>query len=514
MLQDLKTSSLPSGIMNTVTIGQTITSPNNKKYQIIEPCPLGRGGFGITFKATELHTQQICVIKQFKPLSSSQEVWQKGMNLFNREAEKLGELQHNQIPKLIDYFDQEGEYYLVQEYIEGHDLTEEITQGIKDEEYVTRILKDILEVLSFLHNLNLIHRDLKPSNIRRRTNDNKIVLIDFGSVKEAISQTQIQNNNERPPTRINSPGYSPPEQIAGEAFFSSDIYAVGIIAIQALTGQPIHSPIFIHPGGDGLGNQPSTLDWHRYAPNISQPLSDIIDKMVMTNHKRRYQTAQEALEAIKSMLPSPPQPPILPRPTIDTTHIVGNNKHLKRGIIVISSIGTSIVIAILLIDPIKNITSNVFNSPVTLNKKYAENNIEIAYSDQWDYKPQSFDTHLVEFIPKHSQSKDCTSKIFISRQELPTPLSVEEYKRKVQGQIKKNNKIEITDETKGNTLLAKKSAYKLSYTMKENQCEFQILETGTVHDSKGYYISYKSEKGEYQKYLPTLEAMIDTFNIR
>ena len=513
MLQDFKTSSLPSGIMNTVTIGQTITSPNNKKYQIIEPCPLGRGGFGITFKATELHTQQICVIKQFKPLSSSQEVWQKGMNLFNREAEKLGELQHNQIPKLIDYFDQEGEYYLVQEYIEGHDLTEEITQGIKDEEYVTRILKDILEVLSFLHKLNLIHRDLKPSNIRRRKNDNKIVLIDFGSVKEAISQTQIQNNNERPPTRINSPGYSPPEQIAGEAFFSSDIYAVGVIAIQALTGQPIHSPIFIHPGGDGLGNQPSTLDWHRYAPNISQPLSDIIDKMVMTNHRRRYQTAQEALEAIKSMLPSPPpyQPPRTP---ISPTNIVGDNKDLKLRIIVTSGIGTSIIIAILLIDPIRNIISNYFNPPPILNKKYTENNIEIAYSDQWDYKPQSFDAHLVEFIPKQSQSKDCTSKIFISRQELPTPLSVEEYKRKVQEQIRKNNKIEITDETKGNTLLAKKSAYKLSYTMKENQCEFQILETGTVHDSKGYYISYKGVKGEYEKYLPTLKAMIDTFDIK
>ena len=162
---------------------------------------------------------------------------------------------------------------------------------------------------------------------------------------------------------------------------------------------------------------------------------------------------------------------------------------------------------------IRFITSNIFNSPPTLNKQYAENNIKIAYSDQWDYKPQSFDTHLVEFIPKQSESKDCTSKIFISRQELPTPLSVDEYKRKVQEEIEQNNKIEIQDETKGNTLLAKKSAYKLSYTMRENQCEFQILETGTVHDSKGYYITYKGVKGEYQKYLPTLEAMIDTFKI-
>lgn len=490
--------------MNTVIVGQTITTSKNKEYQILDPCPLGRGGFGITFKAKELHTKQTCVIKQFKPISNSQQVWQIGMNLFNREAEKLGKLEHNQIPKLIDYFEQEGEYYLVQEYIEGHDLKEEITQGIKDEEYVTRLLKDILEVLSFLHNNNLIHRDLKPSNIRRRKNDNKIVLIDFGSVKETISESQIGNNNQYPHTGVYSPGYSPIEQKSGQVSFSSDIYALGVIAIQALTGQPISSPIFIHPSGNGLSNQPNeTLDWRRHAPNISQPLSDIIDKMVMINHTRRYQNAQEALKAIESMLTSPPTPSVAPIPPTQIDRII-----------FISAIGVSIITIILLIDPIRSITSKIFNLPVTLNKKYAENNIEVAYSDQWDYKPQSFDTHLVEFIPKDSQSKNCTSKIFISRQELATPLSVEEYKRKVQEQIKKNNNIEIKDETKGNTLLAKKSAYKLSYTMKENQCEFQVLETGTVHDSKGYYISYKSEKGEYEKYLPTLYSMIDTFNIK
>ncbi|MFL0648424.1 protein kinase [Cylindrospermopsis raciborskii UAM/DH-BiRr] len=498
--------------MNTLTIGQIITTPENKQYEITEK--LGNGSFGITFKAEELSTEQICVIKQFKPENNSPINLEIGLKLFKREAEKLRKIKHNQIPKFIDYFNQESEYYLLQEYIEGHNLTKEITQNIKDEEYVTRLIKDILEVLSFLHKNNLIHRDLKPSNILRRTNDNKIVLIDFGAVKEIISQSQIQNNNQEPHTLISSDGYAPLEQKQGYPNFSSDIYAVGVIAIQALTGQPIHSHIFIHPTGNGLGNQSNeTLDWHRYAPNISQPLSDIIDKMVMTNHRRRYQTAQEALEAIKSMLPSPPpyQPPRTP---ISPTNIVGDNKDLKLRIIVTSGIGTSIIIAILLIDPIRNIISNYFNPPPILNKKYTENNIEIAYSDQWDYKPQSFDAHLVEFIPKQSQSKDCTSKIFISRQELPTPLSVEEYKRKVQEQIKKNNKIEITDETKGNTLLTKKSAYKLSYTMKENQCEFQILETGTVHDSKGYYISYKGLKGEYEKYLPTLEAMINTFDIK
>ncbi len=130
----------------------------------------------------------------------------------------------------------------------------------------------------------------------------------------------------------------------------------------------------------------------------------------------------------------------------------------KNRIIFISAIGVSIITIILLIDPIRSITSKKFSTYLSpLIKKYAENNIEVAYSDQWDYKPQSFDTHLVEFIPKDSQSKKIVHpKIFISRQELATPLSVEEYKRKVQEQIKKNNNIEIKDETKGNTLIAKK----------------------------------------------------------
>ncbi|WP_180981319.1 protein kinase domain-containing protein, partial [Cylindrospermopsis raciborskii] len=147
MLPDFKTSSLPSNIMNTLTIGQIITTPENKQYEIIGK--LGNGSFGITFKAEELSTKQICVIKQFKPENNSPMNLEIGLKLFEREAEKLRKIKHNQIPNFIDYFNQEGEYYLLQEYIEGHNLTKEITQNIKDEEYVIRLIKDILEVLSF-----------------------------------------------------------------------------------------------------------------------------------------------------------------------------------------------------------------------------------------------------------------------------------------------------------------------------------------------------------------------------
>ncbi|MFL0605496.1 protein kinase domain-containing protein [Cylindrospermopsis raciborskii] len=500
-------------MMNTVAVGQKITT-QDKEYEIIDPCPLGRGAFGITFKAIELTTKQICVIKQFRPLST--ETWEKGLELFNREAEKLSELQHNQIPRLVEYFNRDGEYYLIQEYIDGHDLTEEITKNIKEEKYVTRLLEDILEVLSFIHDRGLIHRDLKPSNIRRRKSDQKIVLIDFGSVKETISQTEIENNNLQPGTRVYTRGYSPMEQkMEGKSYLSSDIYAVGVIAIQALTGQPFDSPIFDHPSTDnnlGVGNQLNdTLYWHRYAPSVSKPLADIIDKMVMRKHKSRYQSAQEALEAIRSMSSQSFLPPSGRAIDKESTIVEKGNgkriKPIKSRILVISGIGLSVIAAILIGDIVKE--------SETLNKEYAENNIRIAYSDKWVYTTESFDTHLVKFIPKQTGSNGCITNMTIARDELATLLSVQEYKQKAREKIKNNHnaKIVIKDETKGHTLLAKKSAYKLSYPRRENQCEFQVLETGTVHGGQGYYISYNGVKGEYGKYLPTIEAMIDTFKI-
>lgn len=154
--------------------------------------------------------------------------------LFDTEVEALYKLgNHEQIPKLFDRFMEAQEFYLVQEYIEGEDLTREIILGKQlPESQVMELLQDILEVLAFLHQNNIIHRDLKPSNLMRRQRDGKIMIIDFGAVKQI--GTQLQRNKT---VAIGTPGYMPPEQSQGEPKLCSDVYAVGMLGIQSLTGK-------------------------------------------------------------------------------------------------------------------------------------------------------------------------------------------------------------------------------------------------------------------------------------
>jgi serine/threonine-protein kinase len=155
-----------------------------------------------------------------------------------------------------------------------------------------KLLHDILEVLVFVHQQNLIHRDLKPSNIRRRESDRKIVLIDFGAVKEITTQVVNPQGQTIIPTQIGTPGYMPTEQAMGQPTLRSDIYAVGVIAIQALTG------INPDPRRGGLPTHPQTKEiiW-RDRVSVSPKLANIIDKMVRYDHNQRYQSAIDITNA-------------------------------------------------------------------------------------------------------------------------------------------------------------------------------------------------------------------------
>ncbi|MGB3757666.1 MAG: serine/threonine-protein kinase, partial [Rivularia sp. (in: cyanobacteria)] len=162
----------------------------NSRYRIIEK--LGRGGFGETYLATDewLEVDNYCVVKQLRPNIVNKYT----LRLFEQEAQVLFKLgTHDQIPQLLSHFEQEEKFYLVQEYIAGHNLSEEIEQGKPwDEAEVIELLKQILTVLEFVHHNNVIHRDIKPANIMRRS-DGKIVLIDFGGVKQLTTQTTAAN---------------------------------------------------------------------------------------------------------------------------------------------------------------------------------------------------------------------------------------------------------------------------------------------------------------------------------
>lgn len=281
------------------------------RYQIVKL--LGSGGFGDTYLAVDLDLpgQPKCVVKQLKPKDPNPAVLPIAKSLFEREAQILHQLgnENDQIPRLFAHFEENGEFYLVQEFVDGHDLTQEMTPGQpKSENVVFKLLKDILEVLAVVHQHNIIHRDIKPPNIMRRRKDGKIVLIDFGAVKEigalgvnAMGQTSLT-------VAVGSPGYMPSEQAHGKPRLASDIYAVGMLGIQALTGLMPYE----------LQEDPRTGDiiW-RNAAQVSNSLADVLDTMVRYSFSQRYQSAAEALQAlIPTVVPLPPPqvPSTVPSP--------------------------------------------------------------------------------------------------------------------------------------------------------------------------------------------------------
>ena len=297
---------------------------------------LGRGGFGAAFLSRDRYTPLMrqCVVKQFLPagdLSPTQ--LQLAQDLFEREAVVLEEIgsQHDQIPDLFAYFPvivpglQSNQphqfFYLVQEYIDGENLEEELeSKGEFSEAEVLFVMRSILPVLQFVHDKNIIHRDIKPSNIMRHRNS-KLFLLDFGAVKQVTNSPSGAGNSS---TGIYSLGFAPPEQMSGgQVFPSTDLYALAVTIILLLTGQKDISGLF-----DAYSNQ---LQW-RDKVSVSSHLAEILDKMLRSAPLHRFQSAESVLIALdESAQPIPipdtslnnhqppvisqPAPPPLPKPS-------------------------------------------------------------------------------------------------------------------------------------------------------------------------------------------------------
>lgn len=269
------------------------------RYQVVEI--LASGGFGQTFVAEDTHRpgNPQCVVKHLKPASINSGFLQNARRLFQSEAETLEKLgNHNQIPRLLAYFEENQEFYLVQEFIQGHTLSAELQAGKPwSESKVYQFLQEILNLLIFVHGHRVIHRDIKPDNLIRRQHDGKLVLVDFGSVKQAWTQvvtaqgqTSATFANSPPATiAIGTPGYMPTEQGRGRPQPNSDIYALGMIAIQALTGVTPTQLIEESDNGE--------IQWQHQA-QVSEGLATVLTKMVRYHFKNRYQSAAEAFQAL------------------------------------------------------------------------------------------------------------------------------------------------------------------------------------------------------------------------
>ncbi|WP_143467675.1 protein kinase domain-containing protein [Leptolyngbya ohadii] len=269
--------------------------PLGGRYRIVQQ--LGVGGFGRTFLAADLHLpgHPQCVIKHLRPQVKSEDTLLMARRCFNTEAEVLYQLGvHDQIPRLLAHFEESQEFYLAQEFVEGEPIAQELVEGKPWSQAKTlAFLKEVLFVLQFVHEQQVIHRDLKPSNLIRRNRDQKLVLIDFGAVKQVSNQSfDTDSGHTNLTISIGTQGYMPSEQLAGKPRFSSDVFAVGVLGIQALTG--------LHPRylGEDEGGE---INWHSLAPQTHPALVEVIDRMVRYDFRARYSTAAEALAALNDL---------------------------------------------------------------------------------------------------------------------------------------------------------------------------------------------------------------------
>lgn len=268
--------------------------PLNNRYQPIRL--LGSGGFGETLLAEDTHmpSGRLCVIKQLKPIDSDSQTKLLIQQRFQREATILEKLSasNRQIPQLYAYFCEAGEFFLVEELIQGKTIAELVqqTEPLPDNA-VKQLLIKILQVLERVHSEGIIHRDLKPENIILRSCDCQPVLIDFGAVKETMKGLSSSGTPEVS-IAIGTSGFMSPEQAAGRPVFASDLYSLGVTAIYMLTGKV--------PQELGLNPHTGAIEWQQFAPSTSPNLVAIIEHSTQSSAGDRYNSAAEMLAALDS----------------------------------------------------------------------------------------------------------------------------------------------------------------------------------------------------------------------
>jgi eukaryotic-like serine/threonine-protein kinase len=252
------------------------------RYQIIKR--LGKGGFAHTYLAKNLTAQgePTCVVKQLRPKVEHPQMLQ----LFKLEASILNRFKHSQIPQAVDCFEHQGDFFMVQDFVAGDDLSKEFTIGHQwSEAKVISFLREMLKVLGYVHQQQAIHRDIKPANIVRRWDNGQLCLIDFGAVQD------LDSDAVAPTTVVGTPGYHAPEQAQGAATFGSDIYSLGMTAIQFLTGHyPLHLP----------KNEEKEVVW-RDLTSISDRLAMILDQMIRVDRTCRYDCTMAVLEDLEPL---------------------------------------------------------------------------------------------------------------------------------------------------------------------------------------------------------------------
>ena len=535
--------------MDNNLVGQIIQG----RYYVVKQ--LGRGGVGITFLAQDQQCfDSQCVVKQLQPKSANIKTLEIARRLFNREAEIMNRLGHcDRIPRLLAYFEHQNDFFLVQELVEGHDLSQEIIAGKPwSEETTIALVKDILEVLLIVQQHSVIHRDLKPSNLMRRDKDRKIVLIDFGSVKQVSTQIIDAAGQVKQTVAVGTKSYMPMEQMMGRPGFYSDIYAVGVIAIQALTGMP-PKQFTIDKNGE--------LIWRNLLDNrISyQPrFLDLLDKMVRYRYQERYISAGVVLADLEQLdadenneretvlvskphsatttpvgKPTPTHPQSQPAAEIgkETKIINGisrtatarknshtsthppqtNTRSNKSRFKLFAAIATALT---LLVGGGAWVILNQESTDPEIQLSLYENinqGFKVDYPQTWSKQNRDdfFATGVVFFSPLSNDADRFKERVSVLIENLSDDLSLAQYTAQSIAEIKK-----LSDPNVGEPQIISLGANEgrqVVYDSKENGKPVQRMQTWSVKNSQAYVITYTAKPDSYDAYLPIVEKMIESF---
>ena len=468
-----------------------------------------QGGQGTVYYAVDISTSfnNERVIKQFSPNYNDEEKLRLGTRLFNQEAETLQKLgKHSQIPQIFDYFEAYKRFYLVQELVEGQNIAQELKDKKQLSELeIINLLDDVLNVLKFVHQNNYIHRDIKPSNLVRNKHDSKIYLIDFGAVKEKIISENIDERGRFTPTiAIGTEGYTPTEQLRGIPNFSSDIYALGVVAIEALTR--------VHPT-NFIDRNSTELVWRDRIPTATQNYNpnflNLLDRMVRNNHLERYQSVAEVkkdLEQINlsnniNLTPFPEHIERAGAKTVPDIVPPQPKKSLFPWLIAgLGAIGLAVIGGL-----------SIGNSETYTAYNNAEYAIALERPENWSVREHwnSFTEPGVTFLSPLANQKDSfQERVTVSVENLTQPLSLNEYTDLATAQIENSNTIL---EPATPTTFANKEARKVTY--QTNDGSKKLMEVWTIKNQKVYIAIYTAEANKFDRYDKQAEKIIKSLAI-
>ncbi|KZL51714.1 serine/threonine protein kinase [Nodularia spumigena CENA596] len=491
-----------------------------RRYQPLEP--LGKGGFGATFKAIDLDSlnQRHCVVKRLDIKDNDPKIVKGIEEAFEREAKVLESLGVNSgnIPSLYNHFcltapashsyPEKELHYLVQQYIEGEDLSEELKKkGRFSQAEILDVLKQILPVLQLIHDdkNQVIHRDIKPSNIVRERDTQKLVLIDFGAVKQVIT-------GETSPEKsivFGTPAYAPPEQRAKQKVYpSSDLYALAASCVELLTGQ---SP---NKFQDTINNQ---WYWRKQYPQIvDENLANILDRMLRPHPDARFQSAGEVITALnegETAITSNNPSTNSNSGGNATTIITSRPKALKFVLgtaLFLIIIGVSIKLYPRTLQPISSFSTS-------LSFKDTTSGMEIQYPENWQLQEQQASPltgwTIARIVPKDIIPSPLSPEFLINIEDLSQSETLKDYTNLAIQQIQASAK-DVKILKSQSIKLHQREGYQVVYMGQDSiyNVNFKAMQVWIIDHQKAYVMTYRAEEKLYDQFLnPVEQTMIKSF---